>query len=362
MKIAVHTENEHFDALVEEWNALLGLSAVDTLFLTWEWQRAWWRAFGEGKQLLLLTARDDDGELMGIAPLFSCEVEVTGEPEFPELSIEHGLSGKADGTVPGLFLIGGTEVSDYLDFIIRADSLESTYAELLAFLAEEILDRRMLDLHNIPATSPTMTLVPAFARETDLLEVHRREEVCPVLELPASWDEYLSGLTKKKRHELRRKRRRLHGEVSARFRVLEDLSEFDRSMETFFRLHEQSTRDKAAFWSDRMRGFFYEVSRAALDRGWLQLSFLDVDEEPIATFLSFEHNGDHLVYNSGFDPARYGALAPGIVLASHCIEDAISRGLRRFDFLQGDERYKYDLGAVDTEVIRLVLHPYRGQT
>jgi CelD/BcsL family acetyltransferase involved in cellulose biosynthesis len=66
--------------------------------------------------------------------------------------------------------------------------------------------------------------------------------------------------------------------------------------------------------------------------------------------LGFVYNDRLLVYNSGYDPTNYAELSPGIVLTSHIIEDAIRRGMRIFDFLQGDEIYKYRFGARDTVV------------
>ena len=360
MKVTLYTEDEQFEALTKDWDELLSRSVTDTLFLTWDWQRTWWRAFGEGKQLLLLTIREDDGELVGIAPLFRCDVVVSGDARLPELSIEHSPPEQIGATVSGIFFIGGTEVSDYLDLVIRLDRVEPVCAELMAFLCDELKGWEMLDLHCIPAASPTSATLKRLAEQRNLLVVQAREDVCPVLDLPATWGEYLSSLTRKQRHELRRKRRRLYREVDARYHVLRDADSFDKALASFYRLHELSAVDKAAFWSDRMRGFFYNAASTTMRQERLRLSFLYAGDEPIATLLSFEYKDEYLVYNSGFNPVKHRALAPGIVLTSHCIEDAISRGLRRFDFLQGDERYKYDLGAADTEVLRLVIHRKEG--
>ena len=54
------------------------------------------------------------------------------------------------------------------------------------------------------------------------------------------------------------------------------------------------------------------------------------------------------------DP-RFREMAPGVVLLSHCIRTAIERGDVEFDFLRGQERYKYDLGAHDRGVYRVRL-------
>ena len=60
-----------------------------------------------------------------------------------------------------------------------------------------------------------------------------------------------------------------------------------------------------------------------------------------------------LVYNSGHDAGEHGNLSPGIVLLGRLIEYAIEKGYREFDFLRGNEAYKYDMGGKDTEVCQL---------
>ena len=68
--------------------------------------------------------------------------------------------------------------------------------------------------------------------------------------------------------------------------------------------------------------------------------------------LGFLYHDHLLIYNSGYDPQAYADLSPGIVLTSYTIQDAIGRGVQVFDFLQGDEAYKYRFGATDTVVYR----------
>jgi CelD/BcsL family acetyltransferase involved in cellulose biosynthesis len=90
-----------------------------------------------------------------------------------------------------------------------------------------------------------------------------------------------------------------------------------------------------------------------LKRGWLQLNFLVVNDTPVATYLNFDYNDHILVYNSGLDPAEYGHLSPGIVLLAYTIEHAIELKRDVFDFLRGDEQYKYRMGGTDTSVMNL---------
>jgi CelD/BcsL family acetyltransferase involved in cellulose biosynthesis len=61
-----------------------------------------------------------------------------------------------------------------------------------------------------------------------------------------------------------------------------------------------------------------------------------------------------MFYNAGIDPdAR--ELSPGVVLTGRYMRHAIETGKRRFDFLRGDEPYKYEWGATDEPIQRLLV-------
>jgi CelD/BcsL family acetyltransferase involved in cellulose biosynthesis len=119
-------------------------------------------------------------------------------------------------------------------------------------------------------------------------------------------------------------------------------------------LHRLSHPEKQEFMDDRMAGFFRKVADRFLSSGRLRLAFLGGSGGDIASAFQIEHNGVLLLYNSGFDPAAAG-MSPGLVLLARCIEGAIGRGIREYDFLRGTERYKYDLGGRDRTVHRATL-------
>ncbi len=92
---------------------------------------------------------------------------------------------------------------------------------------------------------------------------------------------------------------------------------------------------------------------AAEKAGWLQMNFLEVMGEPVAAYVNFDYNNQILVYNSGLDPQKASALSPGIILLSYNIEHAIENKREKFDFLRGDEQYKYKMGGQNTEIFNL---------
>jgi CelD/BcsL family acetyltransferase involved in cellulose biosynthesis len=362
MKVEIYQDSTGFAALREEWNPLLQRSATNTLFLTWEWQKAWWDSFGLGKSLFLVAVRDESGGLVGIAPLFHQESLVDPAASLPAISVERPMTIAGGALQRTVHLVGGTEVSDYLDIIAPIGGHREVCAALLdaletRFLGETGFLWHFFDLRCLPATSPTVSSVAELARARGWQVQQAREDVCPVLDLPTTWDEYLATkLNKKQRHELRRKMHRAEESAQVDWHWV-TADGFEAGLGIFFQLHKASHPDKDAFMDEQMQGFFRAVARAALDQGWLRLSILRFNGQPVASYLCFDYGEDRLVYNSGFDLSAYADLGPGIVAVGYLIDDAIQHGLKRFDFLQGNERYKYEFGAVDTEVLRLVVRP-----
>lgn len=337
-RVERYEDAEVFSRLSSEWRALLQRSAVDTIFLTPEFQRIWWEHFGGTGQLSVLVARDEAGMLQGIAPLYAC----------------------TEAGQRLLRFIGGVDVSDYLDFIVARGREEEVYRAFLHHLCTEAPPWDLLDLHSLPGHSPT--------REGLLCQVCRDccpegveatpEQPAPYIPLPGDWEAYLDSLDKKQRHELRRKLRRAQAEAVLRWERLSDPAGLGEAVETFIHLHRASHPEKEAFMTEAMADFFRDLARTFFPIGWLALYTLWLDERPAASLWCFDYGADLLVYNSGFDPRYRPELSPGIVLMALCIQDAIARGKARFDLMRGGETYKYRFGAQEGAVYRLtVRHP-----
>ena len=333
MRLDVDSSPLVFDTLGAEWNTLLTASAADCLFLTAEWQATWWAQLGEG-ELRIVTGRADDGALVGIAPLIAVQ--------------------EADGQTT-LALGGGVEVADYLDIIVRRGAEGMFLTDLLDALAEAPRPWDRLRLANVPASSPTLSILADLARGRGYAVDDQFEDVCPIISLPATWDDYLATLNKHQRHEIRRKLRKIEDEARAEYRRAPAPDALDAALDHFVRLHRLSHTDKARFMDDRMEAFFRAMTRVQGQAGRVELNLLTVDGAPAATMVNFRYGDRLLVYNSGYDPALRPSLSSGIVLLCLCIRDAIERGLRLFDFLQGDEEYKLRFGAQKSEVRTLTV-------
>jgi CelD/BcsL family acetyltransferase involved in cellulose biosynthesis len=327
VKVVVHHRLEAVGRTA--WEALRAASRLRAPFLSWTWQTEWQHAFAADRRLEIRTVEDGDGALVGALPLFEAE--------------------------PGLLrIIGGADVSDYLDVLAVAGREEDVWTALLQGRAAE---PEAWQLHAVPASSPTVTALPGLASACGLRAVATVEERCPVLDLPASWDDYLAALPSKHRHELQRKTRRLRREAGdARVSVARRREEIETRFGDFLDLHRRSRVGKERFMDARMEKFFRRVMGELADVGGAALWFLDVPSGPAAGFVVLEWERTVGLYNSGFHPDR-AALAPGLVLLVHLIEDAILRGKKRFDFLRGEERYKYEFGPTPEEVFGVRIAP-----
>jgi CelD/BcsL family acetyltransferase involved in cellulose biosynthesis len=313
----------------KSWNGLVERSMLPSIFMTWQWQSEWARSFMAEGALQLLTASDEDGGICGLLPLYE---ETPGQ----------------------LRILGGVDVSDYLDVIAVAGREEDVWRALLQHRGVQAVE---WDLHAIRAASPSLALLPALAPAAGLRAVAAVEERCPVLALPSTWDEYLARLSGKDRHELRRKMRKLDRELpGTSVRSHADPVGWDTELGNFLRLHRLSKVGKARFMNERMERFFRDSTRALAAAGWARLWFLDWEGAAVASFLCLEYAGTVGLYNSGFDPG-HAKLAPGIVLLAHVIGDAITRGIGTFDFLRGEEPYKQGFGPVPEDLFNVKIAP-----
>jgi CelD/BcsL family acetyltransferase involved in cellulose biosynthesis len=74
--------------------------------------------------------------------------------------------------------------------------------------------------------------------------------------LPASWDEYLMSLSKKQRHEVRRKFRRLFEAGTVKTHIIRSADEVAGAMGRFFELFRQSREERELFLTPIAREIF----------------------------------------------------------------------------------------------------------
>lgn len=165
------------------------------------------------------------------------------------------------------------------------------------------------------------------------------QDVAAVLSLPASFDDWLASIGKKERHETRRKRRRYEEQVGpARIARFED---DPARLDEFVALHRTSSGEKGSFMTEPMAAYFSDLMAIP---GWGIDALLTPAGGIAAAGFSYHGDDGYYLYNSAFDRS-FSEASPGVVLIASLIEFAIDEGLAVFDFLKGDEAYKFRLGA-----------------
>jgi CelD/BcsL family acetyltransferase involved in cellulose biosynthesis len=369
----LRAERRPFDEIPQStWDALAARTPWATPFSAWAFHRAWWDAYGENAHEQTIVVLDPDrstDEPVAIVPLMHRHFV---EPQDAEThtTIRHGAELPLTAVAPDAKTIffGASYHADYAtilgapgDFPAVAEALVDHLASPAAGDPEHPLPWDVIDLRRLRCGDPAAeTLAAAFgAREqtggwTTRLE---REDVCPVATIPPGidFDGYLATLTKHHRHEIRRKLRRALavGEVA-----LVESTDPVVDLEVFIDLHQRKWGDEGLFpptaGGSQSRLFLRRLFELFGAGGPLRLGFLHVGDQRVAASIHFETADAIYFYNAGVEPdARH--LSPGVLLVERLLRRAIEGGLSRFDFMRGDEPYKYEWGAVDEPIRRLLV-------
>ena len=359
----LRAELRSFDAIPREtWDRLAARNPWSTPFSAWAFHRAWWDAYGDNAhdETLVVCGDGPGTEPVAIVPLMHRhEVEPTDAARRTTLRHTDDLPLTAVAPTAKAMLFGASYHSDYATILgdpAMLPVVAQAVADYVAAPVGEAWD--VVDLRRLRCQDPTgSALARALgARGVGQLTVER-EDVCPVVTFPQGVDieGYLSTLGKKERHEIRRKVRR--AEAIGEVRLI-DSTDPEADLELFIDLHQKRWGEKGLF-PQTMGG---EQSRVLVRRlielfgvdGPFKLTILSVGDRRIGAGLHFETETDLLYYNAGIDPDARD-LSPGVLMIHAYVARALERGIRRMDFLRGDESYKYEWGAVDEPIQRVLL-------
>jgi CelD/BcsL family acetyltransferase involved in cellulose biosynthesis len=313
----------------EPWEQLLRHSIGPTIFSTPEWLGAWWKAFGQGKQLITLALWNSTGDLVGLAPLYLEE-----------------LGTRFHRGIRRLRLVGdGSSDSDNLDLIFRVGWEEPCSQALLTWLASEPA-WDVCELNTLPEDSPNTCLILKGVKQRGWVHVlHERPN--SAVALPDRWDSYLQQLPKEHAHGIERHTRRLARHYAVCISKCREENELSSCLDVLYDLHQRrwNSRGKpGTFASPEGRQFYAEMSRGFLRRGWLEFWFLELDGNIVAAQFAFRYGDTVYQLQEGLDPAHYSDRA-GQVLRAHILQQLIAEGVRRYDYLGGIAPHKQSWGA-----------------
>ncbi len=354
------------------WDSLAAANPWATPFSRWAFHRAWWDAYGATahEQTLVVVDPDNPGPAapIGIVPLMHRHhVEPTDAATHTTMRRAQGEQLTPVEPHAKAVFFGASYHADYATVLAAPQDLPAVAEAVVEWLAMpdadaahpapwDVIDLRRLRCGDVAADA----FAAAFGRREMAagwtLNVER-EDVCPVVVLPdvADFDGYLATLDKKGRHEIRRKVRRAEAAGEVR---LEDSPDPLADLDSFVELHQKRFGAEGLFppteGGAASRLFFRRLFELLGPDGTIRLTFVTVGSRRIAAGVYFETADSYLYFNAGVDPDARD-LSPGVVLTARLIERAIAAGKRRLDFLRGHEPYKYEWGARDEPIQRLLV-------
>ena len=304
LRLEVHHAVE---PVAQEWEELAGRVGASP-FLRPGWVGAWWRAFGTGR--LEIVALRRAGRLAALIPL-------------------HARFGRCWSA--------SNWHTPQFGMVAEADSLRR---ELAAALFER--GPVELSLAFVDAAGSDLAAVRAAAGDAGYRTLERTLQRSPFVVIEGAWDAYLRRLSRNRRSQVGRRRRRLEDQGRLVVELTGGAARLDDLLEEAFGVEASGWKghNRSAIASrPETRRFYREIAQWAARRDWLRIAFLRLDHRPLAVQYLLEAKGTQYAIKGGYDPA-FERYSPGIVLLQALLERAFATGLRRFCLGGTNDPYK----------------------
>lgn len=308
------------DEVADEWAAVAG--PAGNIFATWEWISTWWRHFGDDRELRVALARATDGRPAAIIPLYVSSRR-------PLTLLRFLGHGPGDWQGP---------IHAPADALLAASAMEQ--------MLSQMDDWDLLLAEHVRPQQRWASRVGATVA---------RRAAFPILTFRGrSWEELLAQRSRNFRDQVRRRERRLARAHELRYR-LSDEQHLDQDVRLLFSLHAARwQREASGALAGRRQDFHLDFSRLALDRGWLRLWVMELDQRPVAIWYGFRYAGVEWYSQAGRDP-DFAAGSVGFVLLAHTIRAAMQDGASAYWFLRGGEAYKARFAEEDAGIETLLV-------
>ncbi|EHP86985.1 Protein involved in cellulose biosynthesis-containing protein (CelD)-like protein [Geobacter metallireducens RCH3] len=316
--IAVITDREAFQAILDEWNQLADINGYYTPWFCWEWFDLCLR-HGETGALHILMVRSG-GSLVAVAP-FTVRSE------------------RYKGVVPARILssIGGNRSP--LKGIVFGDADENMQREVttlvLEYLRTTFKNWDILELEPVAGSNDGNSIETLIERQGLSFRsyISCANRYCDVAD--ASFDGFFERLPQSTRKDINYCRRRLEKNGSLVFQIITDAASLDQCLDVY-----DAVRAKSWKAAEKDREFNRELMHVAAGKGWLRLGILSYDGTPIAVQKWIVANGRAYIYDVLYDE-EYKKHSPGKILTSMMFQHAIdNERVAYVDYLRGDEPYK----------------------
>jgi len=344
LSINIIENTSGFESLEDSWNVVLKNSGCTrSIFQTFDWNLSWWANYKKAKELFILVVKEDNVPI-GLAPLYTETRLILGFVPLKKLSII------------------GTGPSDYLDFIIMKGKERLVHSIMFNYLRNNRNSWDVIDFQEIPSLSPTISYYSRLVSKDHINSKIKFQNFCPVLRLPDRWEDYTNSLSRKSRKNLKRDMRILKKDFDVRFDIVDKPDEINKKITEVIDLHQQkwsSEGKHGSFTSHLFRAFHLEVCKVLSRLRHVRLYMLMLNNELVSALYNYHYDGKIYYYLPGYNK-KFSKYSVGRVIIGLAIKDSIKKGVESFDFLRGDENYKYRFGAKSNENYQINL--FSGST
>lgn len=321
MKVELITKFEDFLHLEDAWNNLLEKSQNDIVFLRHEWFRCWWEAFGKNKTLFIVLLKNEESEIIGIAPLMISKDKLRGLP------------------VRKLSFIRDDNAA-HVDFIFT-DRKKEALKRTFQYLKENKNLWDVAILESILKESDSCMILPDILAYNGLFFSLKEQHSSPFISLTSDWDTYFSKRSSKFRKTLRNELNRLNR--SGRI-AIEEINNINLS-----NVLVEITNISARSWKGKEKSdmgkskenlqFFSTLSKMASEKGWLSIWLLRQNDKTIAMEYHLKYKNKIFALRGDFDE-EYRYLSPGSVLDYNIVRHMFQSRVSEYDMCGGSYEYK----------------------
>jgi CelD/BcsL family acetyltransferase involved in cellulose biosynthesis len=323
---------ETFFSLEQDWKELYQLEKDTGIFMSWEWISKWAKYFAGENDLFTVVARDAQGKILGVLPLYKKHRRLFGRDYFYDW-----------------YLLGtdSPACSEQLRILCAKENEENILEKLVSTAIARIGRFDSLVLPDLKPSTLDIAQYDKVGRENGLEMREQEGETCYAVTLPGDWEEFLQELSSRFRKDVRQSLKNLHKKLGSR--VVQETGQ-ERVTSVLERLFEISTDRlgeigiQSNLGRQVMSEFLKEVVPAMVENGQAWMHTISDGDDIAGVAISFLSNKKVWVYQQSFDP-KYGAHKLGIVLIATIAKQAIENGSEVLDLLRGEYRWKYRWGA-----------------
>jgi CelD/BcsL family acetyltransferase involved in cellulose biosynthesis len=313
-----------------QWRELGAASTFATIYTDPRWLLAWWRHYGEGHEPWLFALEDDAGSLRGLAPLALRRASASRE-----------------------LLFAGGRWNGFDTAISAAGAEDEMAAALLQALAERRGEWDVWRLGRLPTASSLASAL--LGGRADVGAVAHDVRLQPYVELPTQIDVFESRFTGKRRTDFRRKWRRLQ-EAGAEMQLVSDRAQVPQAVARLLELRRGRAAEMGQEHQDMDARFerFLTDAVVALLPDDVKLWTLELDGGLLTAKLDLVQGRRQHGYIAAVS-SQQRSLSPGHSLERQAIHAMIEQGRGEFELGPGRDEYKYEWGASDRPVARVVV-------